>query len=40
MNLMKLIQKEKKIMELFKPDNFAWVAGEIGAPPFEVSGVA
>lgn len=27
-------------MELFKPDNLEWVTGEIGAPPFDVSGVA
>lgn len=37
---MRMTQRKKEIMELFKPDNLEWVTGEIGAPPFDVSGVA
>lgn len=35
-----MTSRKKEIMELFKPDNLEWVTGEIGAPPFDVSGVA
>ncbi|HCT3784494.1 TPA: hypothetical protein SMQ38_003518 [Proteus mirabilis] len=37
---MRMTSRKKEIMELFKPDNLEWVTGEIGAPPFDVSGVA
>lgn len=35
-----MTSRKKEIMELFKPDSLEWVTGEIGAPPFDVSGVA
>ncbi|SUC22789.1 Uncharacterised protein [Proteus vulgaris] len=35
-----MTSRKKEIMELFEPDNLEWVAGEIGPPPFDVSGVA
>ncbi|HDU8438013.1 TPA: hypothetical protein RG048_002142 [Proteus mirabilis] len=37
---MRMTSRKKEIMELFKPDNLEWVTGEIGALPFDVSGVA
>ncbi|EPC0982774.1 hypothetical protein ACRV8W_002382, partial [Proteus mirabilis] len=37
---MRMTSRKKEIMELFKPDNLEWVTGEIGSPPFDVSGVA
>ncbi len=37
---MRMTSRKKEIMELFKPDNLEWVTSEIGAPPFDVSGVA
>ncbi|HEK1095300.1 TPA: hypothetical protein SMQ47_003666 [Proteus mirabilis] len=37
---MRMTQRKKEIMELFEPDNIEWVTGEIGAPPFDISGVA
>lgn len=37
---MRMTSRKKEIMELFKPDNLEWVTGEIGAPPFDISGVA
>ncbi|MCM2367222.1 MULTISPECIES: hypothetical protein [Proteus] len=37
---MRMTSRKKEIMELFKPDNIEWVTSEIGAPPFDVSGVA
>ncbi len=37
---MRMTSRKKEIMELFKPDNLEWVTDEIGAPPFDVSGVA
>lgn len=33
-------QPQKEILSYFEPDNLEWVTGEIGAPPFDVSGVA
>ncbi len=37
---MRMTSRKKEIMELFKPDNLEWITGEIGAPPFDVAGVA
>ncbi|HIB7453897.1 TPA: hypothetical protein ACWXQO_004701 [Escherichia coli] len=37
---MRLTQYKKEILSYFTPDNLAWVTGEIGSPPFDVSGVA
>ncbi|ECT1021314.1 hypothetical protein DPO11_14600 [Salmonella enterica] len=37
---MRLTSRKKKILSYFDPDNRAWVTGEIGAPPLDVSGVA
>ncbi|EJY9250250.1 hypothetical protein OHR01_005077 [Salmonella enterica] len=36
---MKLTSRKKEILSYFDPDNRAWVTGEIGAPPLDVSGV-
>ncbi len=40
---MRLTSRKKEILSYFEPDNRAWVTGEIGeigAPPFDVIGVA
>ncbi|EBC1279128.1 hypothetical protein G6T08_002064 [Salmonella enterica] len=37
---MRLTSRKKWILSYFDPDNRAWVTGEIGAPPLDVSGVA
>ncbi|HBR5192215.1 hypothetical protein [Klebsiella pneumoniae] len=37
---MRMTSRKKEILSYFEPDNLEWVAGEIGAPPFDVSGVA
>ncbi len=37
---MRMTKRKKEIMNLFEVDNLEWVTGEIGAPPFDVSGVA
>ncbi|EIZ2107021.1 hypothetical protein MOQ95_001535 [Salmonella enterica] len=37
---MKLTSRKKEILSYFDPDNRAWVTGEIGTPPLDVSGVA
>ncbi|AXC67710.1 hypothetical protein DOE63_20710 [Salmonella enterica subsp. diarizonae serovar 59:z10:-] len=37
---MRLTSRKKEILSYFDPDNREWVTGEIGAPPFDVSGVA
>ncbi|HFD8834860.1 TPA: hypothetical protein ACF67X_002503 [Salmonella enterica] len=37
---MRLTSRKKKILSYFEPDNREWVTGEIGAPPFDVIGVA
>lgn len=37
---MRLTRYKKDILSYFTPDNLAWVTGEIGSPPFDVSGVA
>lgn len=37
---MRMTSRKKEILSYFEPDNLDWVAGEIGAPPFDVSGVA
>ncbi|EAU0147703.1 TPA: hypothetical protein RPE44_002082 [Salmonella enterica] len=37
---MRLTRRKKKILSYFEPDNRKWVTGEIGAPPFDVSGLA
>lgn len=36
---MRLTSRKKTILSYFEPDNLEWVTGEIGAPPFDVSGV-
>lgn len=37
---MRMTARKKEILSYFEPDNLEWVSGEIGAPPFDVSGVA
>ncbi|EKC3536865.1 hypothetical protein OD632_000806 [Salmonella enterica] len=37
---MRLTSRKKEILSYFEPDNREWVTVEIGAPPFDVSGVA
>ncbi|EBU3701556.1 hypothetical protein B9U77_13760 [Salmonella enterica] len=37
---MRMTSRKKEILSYFEPDNREWVTGEIGAPPFDVSGVA
>lgn len=37
---MRMTSRKKEILSYFEPDNLEWVAGEIGAPPLDVSGVA
>ncbi|HAU2959184.1 TPA: hypothetical protein JC757_003003 [Salmonella enterica subsp. diarizonae] len=37
---MRLTSRKKEILSYFDSDNRAWVTGEIGAPPLDVSGVA
>lgn len=37
---MRLTSRKKEILSYFEPDNREWVTGEIGAPPFDVIGVA
>lgn len=37
---MRMTSRKKEILSYFQPDSLEWVTGEIGAPPFDVSGVA
>lgn len=37
---MRMTSRKKEILSYFEPDNLEWGTGEIGAPPFDVSGVA
>lgn len=37
---MRMTSPKKKILSYFEPDNLDWITGEIGPPPFDVSGVA
>ncbi|EDV5023666.1 hypothetical protein ID80_004284 [Salmonella enterica subsp. enterica serovar Ball] len=37
---MRLTSRKKEILSYFEPDNREWVTSEIGAPPFDVTGVA
>ncbi|EAM2672962.1 hypothetical protein ABGY98_002831 [Salmonella enterica] len=37
---MRLTSRKKEILSYFEPTNRDWVTGEIGAPPFDVIGVA
>ncbi|MGA8120395.1 hypothetical protein [Rouxiella badensis] len=37
---MRLTARKKEILCYFEPDNLEWVTGEIGALPFDLSGVA
>ncbi|EMC9358187.1 hypothetical protein VRP43_000722 [Proteus mirabilis] len=37
---MRMTKRKKEIMNLFEADNLEWVTSEIGAPPFDVAGVA
>lgn len=37
---MRLTKRKKEILALFERDSLGWVTTEIGAPPFDVSGVA
>ena len=37
---MRMTKYKKEILSYYQPDNLEWVRGEIGAPPFDVSGVA
>lgn len=37
---MRMTSRKKEILSYFEPDNLEWVTGEIGTPPFDVSGVA
>ncbi|EIC82059.1 hypothetical protein [Serratia sp. M24T3] len=37
---MRMTARKKEILSYFEPDNLEWVTGEVGAPPFDVSGMA
>ncbi|HDY8465452.1 TPA: hypothetical protein RRH03_001502 [Klebsiella pneumoniae] len=37
---MRMTSRKKEILSYFEPDNLDWITGEIGPPPFDVSGVA
>lgn len=37
---MRMTAHKKEILSYFEPDKLEWVTSEIGAPPFDVSGVA
>lgn len=37
---MRMTKRKKEIMNLFAADSLDWVTSEIGAPPFDVVGVA
>lgn len=37
---MRMTAHKKEILSYFEPDNLEWVTGEIGSPPFDVSGIA
>lgn len=37
---MRMTSRKKEILSYFEPDILEWVTGEIGSPPFDVSGVA
>ncbi|WP_329502703.1 hypothetical protein [Klebsiella aerogenes] len=37
---MRLTARKKQILEFYEPECRDWVKGEIGSPPFDVSGVA
>ena len=37
---MRMTTRKKEILSFFEPDNLGWIKGEIGSPPFDVSGVA
>ncbi|AYN29019.1 hypothetical protein D8682_19755 [Buttiauxella sp. 3AFRM03] len=37
---MRMTSRKKEILSYYEPDSLEWVTGEIGAPPFDVSGVA
>ena len=37
---MRITTRKKEILSYFEPDNLEWITGEIGAPPFDVSGVS
>jgi hypothetical protein len=36
---LRLTARKKEILSYYQPDNLKWVSAEIGAPPFDVSGV-
>ncbi|MCL7706871.1 hypothetical protein M8368_26190 [Enterobacter kobei] len=36
---MRMTSRKKEILSYFEPDNLEWVMGEIGSPPFDVSGL-
>ncbi|CCG85420.1 hypothetical protein [Erwinia piriflorinigrans] len=37
---MRMTARKKEILSYYQPDNLEWVTGEIGTPPFDVSGLA
>lgn len=37
---MRMTSRKKEILSFFEPEHREWVRGEIGAPPFDVSGIA
>lgn len=37
---MRMTSRKKEILSYYEPDSLEWVIGEIGAPPFDVSGIA
>ena len=37
---MRITARKKEILSYYEPANHEWVTGEIGAPPFDVSGMA
>lgn len=36
---MRMTARKKEILSYFEPNNLEWVTGEVGAPPFDVSGM-
>ncbi|WP_075180629.1 hypothetical protein [Pantoea sp. 1.19] len=37
---MRMTSRKKEVLTYFEPESLEWVTGEIGPPPFDVSGVA
>lgn len=37
---MRMTRRKKEILSYYEPEQLDWITGEIGAPPFDVSGIA